>query len=156
MNIIHEQPLDNDKCEEIYFNNNPTTFHLSSPPETPPRSTRMPTEIKVTPGTPDSNYSALSGTTGFVFDNNTNNNSNHHHYNKKHLNSNGKSMFKSVLPEMTSETEECSIDRSTFTWTAYQQSHDSDDHDLIHKKLSFGSPSTKNSKFFSCDTVLCV
>jgi hypothetical protein len=111
----------------------------------------MPIEIKVTPGTPDSNYSALSGTTGFLFDiNNT----------KKHLtNSNGKSMFKSVLPEMASETEECSIDRSTFTWTAYQQSHDSvdnlqggkgggksNDNNLIKRKLLFGSPSSKNSK----------
>ncbi len=140
-----KQPMNNNKCEEIYFTNNPTTFHLPPPPETPPRTTRMPTEIKVTPGTPDSNYSALSGTTGFLYDN-INNKSNR---NKNHLtNSNGKSMLKSVLPAMTSETEECSIDRSTFTWTAYQQSHDSsDDNDLIQRKLSFGSPSSKISKF---------
>ena len=61
----------------------------------------MPKEIKITPGTPDSVFSAVSGATGLV----------------ERPNSNGRSMLKSVLPEMASETEECSIDQSIFTWT---------------------------------------
>jgi hypothetical protein len=61
----------------------------------------MPKEIKITPGTPDSVVSAVSSATGLV----------------ERPNSNGRSMLKSVLPEMASETEECSIDQSIFTWT---------------------------------------
>jgi hypothetical protein len=59
----------------------------------------MPKEIKITPGTPDSVFSAVSGATG--------------------LPDLGRSMLKSVLPDIASETEECSIsvDRSEFTWT---------------------------------------
>lgn len=62
----------------------------------------MPKEIKITPGTPDSALSGVSGATGLPPD-------------QPH--SHGRSMYKSFLPEMASETEECSMDRSTFTWT---------------------------------------
>ena len=66
----------------------------------------MPREIKITPGTPDSAFSAVSGATGL-----------HTTSEFQHL-VGGRSMFKSVLPEMTSETEECSVDRSTYSWSS--------------------------------------
>lgn len=65
----------------------------------------MPKEIKITPGTPDSIFSAVSGATGL-------------HTELQRPESNNRSMFKSVLPEMSSETEECSMDRSTYSWNS--------------------------------------
>ncbi len=65
----------------------------------------MPKEIKITPGTPDSTFSAISGATGL-------------HTTENQLALGGRSMFKSVLPQMSSETEECSLDRSTYSWAS--------------------------------------
>ena len=79
-------------------NNQHVREHHASP------TRRMPTEIQVAPGTPESMVSNVSGATGLPPD---------------LPRSMSKSMFKSVLPEMQSETEECSMDRSTFTWTSY-------------------------------------
>lgn len=88
----------------------PTKKHTSKPkpPESPPR--KMPHEIKILPGTPDSSFSTVSGATGLPPD----------HY-ERNLSA-GKSMFKSFLPEMNStnsDTEECSLDRSIFNWTSF-------------------------------------
>ena len=85
-----------------------STFSNPSPKkltyESPPR-TRMPREIKITPGTPDSAFSAVSGATGL-------------HTEHQLPKPNNRSMLKSVLPAMNSETEESSLDRSTFSWTS--------------------------------------
>lgn len=59
----------------------------------------MPNEINFTPGTPDSFVSNISGMTGL-----------------RNPPSSGKSMMRSFLPDIA-ETEECSMDRSNFTWT---------------------------------------
>ena len=91
--------------------------HKQKPPpatikihHSPPRP-KMPKEIKITPGTPDSIFSAVSGATGLP----------EHAHNNLMNNASAKSMFKSVLPDMASETEECSsMDRSTFTWSTQQ------------------------------------
>jgi len=74
--------------------------------DSPPRP-KMPKEIKITPGTPDSAFSAVSSATGLGG------------LPEQFKPPKSMSMFKSVLPEMSSETEDCSsssMDRSTFTW----------------------------------------
>ena len=78
---------------------------IPKPPESPPQ--KMPKEIKIAPGTPDSIFSAISGATGLPPD---------------HLDrapNSGRSMFKSFLPEMSSDAEDSSMDRSIFNWTSF-------------------------------------
>lgn len=78
--------------------------------DSPPRP-KMPKEIKITPGTPDSAFSAVSDATELP---------------EQSKRPKSMSMFKSVLPEMSSETEDCSsssMDRSAFTWATNANHH---------------------------------
>mmetsp|Transcript_27810 Transcript_27810/g.34351 ORF Transcript_27810/g.34351 Transcript_27810/m.34351 type:complete len:399 (-) Transcript_27810:197-1393(-) len=95
---------------------------------TPPRSSRMPKEVHITPGTPDSAFSAISGTTELP------------EYQSR-------SMFKSVLPDINSETEECSIDRSIFTWNMKDVNESENSNEGKTQKVLFG-----DSDSFKCST----
>ena len=105
----------------------------------------MPKEIKITPGTPDSAFSAVSGATGLHTTDNNNITLN------QPL---SRSMFKSVLPEMNSETEECSLDRSTYSWSSKVKGVSGIKNSSKHSKLGgsvnvnggHGKPSSAKSR----------